>query len=144
MAPHVRPVEVRLRDYREVHVPLASDEAREEGARCMDCGVAFCHHGCPLGNLIPEWNDLVYRGDWHGAADRLHLTNNFPELTGRLCPAPCEPACVLAINAAPVAIKELEASIADRAFEEGWVRSEAPAARTGTRVAVVGSGPAGL
>ena len=144
VAAHVRPVEVRLRDYREVRLPLESEEAREEGARCMDCGVAFCHHGCPLGNLIPEWNDLVYRDDWRGAADRLHLTNNFPELTGRLCPAPCEPACVLAINAAPVAIKELEASIADRAFEEGWVRSASPAARSGTRVAVVGSGPAGL
>ena len=110
----------------------------------MDCGVAFCHHGCPLGNLIPEWNDLVRRDDWKAAVERLHATNNFPEFTGRLCPAPCEPACVLAINDDPVAIKQIEQSIIDRAFEEGWIRAEPPAHRTERRVAVVGSGPAGL
>jgi len=110
----------------------------------MDCGVAFCHHGCPLGNLIPEWNDLVYHDNWKAAVERLHATNNFPEFTGRLCPAPCEPACVLAINDDPVAIKQIEQSIIDRAFGEGWIRAEPPAHRTGRRVAVVGSGPAGL
>ena len=143
-APHSRPVEVRLRDYREVSLPSSADDARDQGARCMDCGVAFCHQGCPLGNLIPEWNDLVYRDDWQGASDRLHHTNNFPELTGRLCPAPCEPACVLGVNDVPVSIKQLEVTIADRAFDEGWVRTTAPGSRTGLRVAVVGSGPAGL
>jgi glutamate synthase (NADPH/NADH) small chain len=110
----------------------------------MDCGVAFCHHGCPLGNLIPEWNDLVGRDEWHAAIERLHATNNFPEFTGRLCPAPCEPACVLAINDDPVTIEQIEKSIIERAFEEGWVRAEPPSHRTGKRVAVAGSGPAGL
>jgi len=141
---HKRPVAERIADYREVYLPLPVQVLREQGARCMDCGVAFCHSGCPLGNLIPEWNDLVYRGLWKEALDRLHKTNNFPEFTGRLCPAPCEPACVLAINDDPVAIKQIEQSIIDRAFDEGWIRAEPPAHRTGRRVAVVGSGPAGL
>jgi glutamate synthase (NADPH/NADH) small chain len=139
-----RPVAERVGDYREVYLPLPVQVLRDQGSRCMDCGVAFCHHGCPLGNLIPEWNDLVARDDWKVAAERLHATNNFPEFTGRLCPAPCEPACVLAINDDPVAIKQIEQSIIDRAFAEGWVRAEPPAHRTGRRVAVVGSGPAGL
>jgi glutamate synthase (NADPH) small chain len=141
---HKRPVAERIADYREVYLPLPLQVLRDQGARCMDCGVAFCHDGCPLGNLIPEWNDLVYRDDWKGAVERLHATNNFPEFTGRLCPAPCEPACVLAINDDPVAIKQIEQSIIDRAFDEGWIRAEPPAHRTGRRVAVVGSGPAGL
>src|SRR6202035_84271 len=141
---HKRPDAERVADYREVYLPLPVQVLRDQGSRCMDCGVAFCHHGCPLGNLIPEWNDLVYRDDWKGAVERLHATNNFPEFTGRLCPAPCEPACVLAINDDPVAIKQIEQSIIDRAFEEGWIRAEPPAHRTGRRVAVIGSGPAGL
>ena len=115
-----------------------------QGARCMDCGVPFCHTGCPLGNIIPDWNDLVYRDHWREALDRLHATNNFPEFTGRVCPAPCEAACVLGINEDPVAIKQIEMSIADRGFDEGWIVPEPPAVRTGKRVAVVGSGPAGL
>jgi glutamate synthase (NADPH) small chain len=139
-----RPVEERVHDYREVYLPLPVHTAREQASRCMDCGVAFCHDGCPLGNLIPEWNDLVRRDDWEAAIQRLHLTNNFPEFTGRLCPAPCEPACVLDINDDPVTIKSIEQAIIDRAFDEGWVRAEPPAHRTGKRVAVVGSGPAGL
>jgi glutamate synthase (NADPH/NADH) small chain len=141
---HKRPVAERVGDYREVYLPLPVQVLRDQGSRCMDCGVAFCHHGCPLGNLIPEWNDLVRRDDWKAAVERLHATNNFPEFTGRLCPAPCEPACVLAINDDPVAIKQIEQSIIDRAFEEGWIRAEPPAHRTERRVAVVGSGPAGL
>jgi glutamate synthase (NADPH/NADH) small chain len=141
---HKRPVSDRIADYREVYLPLPVQILRDQGARCMDCGVAFCHSGCPLGNLIPEWNELVRRDDWRGAVERLHATNNFPEFTGRLCPAPCEPACVLAINDDPVAIKQIEQSIIDRAFDEGWIRAEPPAHRTGRRVAVVGSGPAGL
>src|SRR5579864_780530 len=139
-----RPVDERVRDYREVYLPLPLATAREQASRCMDCGVAFCHHGCPLGNLIPDWNDLVRRDEWSDAIERLHLTNNFPEFTGRLCPAPCEPACVLDINDDPVTIKSIEQAIIDRAFEEGWVRAEPPSHRTGKRVAVVGSGPAGL
>jgi glutamate synthase (NADPH/NADH) small chain len=141
---HKRPVAERIGDYREVYLPLPVQVLRDQGSRCMDCGVAFCHHGCPLGNLIPEWNELVHRDDWRAAVERLHATNNFPEFTGRLCPAPCEPACVLAINDDPVAIKQIEQSIIDRAFEEGWIRPEPPGHRTGKRVAVVGSGPAGL
>jgi glutamate synthase (NADPH/NADH) small chain len=139
-----RPVAERVADYREVYLPLPVHTAREQASRCMDCGVAFCHHGCPLGNLIPEWNDLVGRDEWHAAIERLHATNNFPEFTGRLCPAPCEPACVLAINDDAVTIEQIEKSIIERAFEEGWVRAESPSHRTGKRVAVVGSGPAGL
>ena len=139
-----RPVHERVRDYREVYMPLPVRTAREQASRCMDCGVAFCHDGCPLANLIPEWNDLVRRDEWQMAIERLHATNNFPELTGRLCPAPCEPACVLDINDEPVTIKQIEQAIIDRAFDEGWVRADPPAHRTGKHVAVIGSGPAGL
>jgi glutamate synthase (NADPH) small chain len=142
--PPKRPIDERVNDYREVYLPLPVYALREQATRCMDCGVAFCHHGCPLGNLIPEWNDLVGRDEWRDASFRLHLTNNFPEFTGRLCPAPCEPACVLAVNDDPVTIKQIENSVIERAFEEGWVRAEPPAHRTGKNVAVVGSGPAGL
>lgn len=138
------PVDQRLRHYNEFLQVLTPQELREQGARCMDCGVPFCHTGCPLGNIIPDFNDLVYRDRWREASDRLHATNNFPEFTGRVCPAPCEAACVLGINEDPVAIKEIEMAIADRAFAEGWVVAEPPAARSGKRVAVIGSGPAGL
>ena len=139
-----RPVDERLRDWNEVYLPSPPAVLRDQASRCMDCGIPFCHQGCPLGNLIPAWNDLVYRGQWRAASDQLHATNNFPEFTGRLCPAPCEAACVLGINDAPVTIKATEVAIVDRAFEEGWVRSRPPARRTGKHVAVVGSGPAGL
>src|SRR5271167_897457 len=142
--PRRRPVPVRLRDWHEVYEPFPAESARHQGARCMDCGIPFCHEGCPLGNLIPEWNDLVYRDDWSLAIERLHATNNFPEMTGRLCPAPCEAACVLGINADPVTIERIEYEVAERAFAEGWVRPQPPRQRTGRRVAVVGSGPAGL
>jgi glutamate synthase (NADPH/NADH) small chain len=139
-----QPVEERLKNYNEFLQILPPDEVKTQGARCMDCGVPFCHTGCPLGNIIPDFNDLVYRDQWHEASQRLHATNNFPEFTGRVCPAPCEAACVLGINEDPVAIKQIEMTIADRAFDEGWVVPEPPAVRTGKRVAVVGSGPAGL
>jgi glutamate synthase (NADPH/NADH) small chain len=139
-----RPVPDRIRDWREVYVPYEESALREQTARCMDCGIPFCHQGCPLGNLIPDWNDLVYRDRWAAAIDRLHATNNFPEFTGRLCPAPCEGSCVLGINNQPVTIKAAEAAIIERAFEEGRVVPRPPAARVGKRVAVVGSGPAGL
>jgi len=139
-----RPVEERLRDWREVYLPYPEEALQGQAARCMDCGIPFCHNGCPLGNLIPDWNDLVYRNHWREAIDRLHATNNFPEFTGRLCPAPCEGSCVLGINNDPVTIKAVEVSIIDRAFDEGWVKSSTPESRTGKRVAVVGSGPAGL
>jgi glutamate synthase (NADPH/NADH) small chain len=142
--PSRRPVPVRLRDWREVYEPFEEGKLRVQASRCMDCGVPFCNDGCPLGNLIPDWNDLVYREHWRAAIDRLHATNNFPEFTGRLCPAPCEAACVLGINADPVAIKQVEVSIIDRAWDEGWVTPIVPSSRTGRRVAVVGSGPAGL
>jgi len=142
--PPRRPVPVRLRDWREVYEPFPEDEVVRQGARCMDCGIPFCHEGCPLGNLIPEWNDLVYRGDWPEALERLHATNNFPEFTGRLCPAPCEGACVLGINSDPVTIERIEYEIAERGWGEGWVTPQVPPARTGKSVAVVGSGPAGL
>jgi glutamate synthase (NADPH/NADH) small chain len=143
----------RVADWQEFHEHLPEQQLRDQGARCMDCGVPFCHTGklieglatgCPLHNLIPEWNDLVYRGRWREALDRLHMTNNFPEFTGRVCPAPCEGSCVLGINAPPVTIKNIEVSIADRGFEEGWIVAQPPARRTGKTVAVVGSGPAGL
>ena len=140
----VRPVVERLRDWREVYVPYPEAALTNQAARCMDCGIPFCHHGCPLGNVIPDWNDLVYRNQWRMAIDRLHATNNFPEFTGRLCPAPCEGACVLGITSDPVTIKSIEVSIIDRAFDEGWVAPRPPARRTGKRVAIVGSGPAGL
>ncbi|MGD9723835.1 MAG: glutamate synthase subunit beta [Pirellulales bacterium] len=134
----------RLKHYNEFLQILPDEELQTQGARCMDCGVPFCHTGCPLGNIIPDWNDLVYRNRWREAIDRLHATNNFPEFTGRVCPAPCEAACVLGINEDPVSIKRIEMAIADRAFEEGWIVPEVPATRTGKKVAVVGSGPAGL
>ncbi|MGD0882370.1 MAG: glutamate synthase subunit beta [Acidimicrobiales bacterium] len=142
--PARRPVPVRLRDWKEVYEPFAAEDASRQGARCMDCGIPFCHEGCPLGNLIPEWNDLVYRDDWSEAVERLHATNNFPEFTGRLCPAPCEGACVLAIDDDPVTIERIEYEIIERAWSEGWVEAVRPSAPTGRRVAVVGSGPAGL
>jgi glutamate synthase (NADPH/NADH) small chain len=142
--PPKRPVEDRVRDWLEVYGPFTQEKAREQGARCMDCGIPFCHQGCPLGNVIPDWNDLVYRGRWKDAIERLHLTNNFPEFTGRICPAPCEAACVLGINDDPVTIEMMEHAIADRAWEEEWVEPEPPLRFSGKRVAVVGSGPAGL
>ncbi len=142
--PKRRPVDVRLTDWREVYEPFAADRSERQAARCMDCGIPFCHNGCPLGNLIPEWNDLVYKSDWAPAADRLHATNNFPEFTGRLCPAPCEAACVLGINAEPVTIKQVEVEIIDRAWADGVVVPLPPAQLSGYCVAVVGSGPAGL
>jgi len=139
-----RPVAERIHDWREVYLPYPQPVLEGQAARCMDCGIPFCHQGCPLGNLIPDWNDLVYRDRWHQAIDRLHATNNFPEFTGRLCPAPCEGSCVLGITDDPVTIKSIEVSIVERAFDEGWVAARPPDARTGKRVAVVGSGPAGL
>ena len=142
--PEMRPVPVRLRDWREVYDDFPADELRRQAGRCMDCGIPFCNNGCPLGNLIPDWNDLLYREHWRAALDRLHATNNFPEFTGRLCPAPCESACVLGINQPPVAIKQVEVEIIDHAFEQGWVTPQIPSVRTGKRVAVIGSGPAGL
>jgi glutamate synthase (NADPH/NADH) small chain len=142
--PRRRPVSVRLRDWREVYEPFSAEHTQEQGARCMDCGIPFCHEGCPLGNLIPEWNDLVYKDDWSDAIERLHATNNFPEFTGRLCPAPCEAACVLGINEDPVTIERIEYEIVERAWSEGWVEPQLATVRTGRSVAVVGSGPAGL
>jgi glutamate synthase (NADPH/NADH) small chain len=142
--PSRREVPVRLKDWREVYEDFPIAKVREQASRCMDCGIPFCNNGCPLGNLIPDWNDLVYRDHWREAVDRLHATNNFPEFTGRLCPAPCEAACVLGINADPVTIKQVEVEIIDRAWSEGWVKPVMAAEKTGKRVAVVGSGPAGL
>ena len=139
-----RPVDERIHDWREVYLPSPTGDLMEQGARCMDCGIPFCHQGCPLGNLIPDWNDLVYKDKWRAAIDRLHATNNFPEFTGRLCPAPCEGSCVLGINNDPVTIKDIEVSIIDRAYAEGWVTPQLPATRTWKKVAVIGSGPAGL
>lgn len=142
--PERRPVPVRLRDWKEVYEDFPNEELQEQAGRCMDCGIPFCNNGCPLGNLIPDWNDLVYRDRWREAIDRLHATNNFPEFTGRLCPAPCESACVLGINQPAVTIKQVEVEIIDRAFDEGWVTPQIPTVRTGRRVSVIGSGPAGL
>ncbi len=142
--PARRPVDDRLGDWREVYLPIAQEKLKTQASRCMDCGIPFCNDGCPLGNLIPDWNDLVYRDHWQAAIERLHATNNFPEFTGRLCPAPCEAACVLGINQDPVTIKQVEVEIIDRAWEEGWVTPMPPSVHTGKRVAVVGSGPAGL
>jgi glutamate synthase (NADPH/NADH) small chain len=142
--PPRRPVPVRLRDWREVYEPFSEEATRQQGARCMDCGIPFCHEGCPLGNLIPEWNDLVFRDDWAEAAERLHATNNFPEFTGRLCPAPCEGSCVLGINDDPVTIERIEYEIVERAWRDGRVPPVEPPRPTGKAVAVVGSGPAGL
>src|SRR5216684_3824646 len=143
----------RIRDWNEFHLHLDEEKLRAQGARCMDCGIPFCHNGallagmasgCPINNLIPEWNDLIYRGLWKEALERLHKTNNFPEFTGRVCPAPCEGSCVLGINEPAVTIKNIECAIIDRGWDEGWVTAEPPKARTGKRVAVIGSGPAGL
>ncbi|HLE25666.1 MAG TPA: glutamate synthase subunit beta [Thermodesulfobacteriota bacterium] len=151
--PEERPPAERIHDWLEFHLHLPEKKLRTQGARCMDCGVPFCHtgiilggmtSGCPINNLIPEWNDLIYRGLWREALDRLHKTNNFPEFTGRICPAPCEAACVLGINEPPVTIKNIECAIIDKGFEEGWVVPEPPTKRTGKKVAIVGSGPAGL
>jgi glutamate synthase (NADPH/NADH) small chain len=142
--PTRRPVPVRLRDWKEVYDDFPEETLREQASRCMDCGIPFCNNGCPLGNIIPDWNDLSYRGNWRAAIDRLHATNNFPEFTGRLCPAPCEAACVLGIHEPPVTIKRIEVEIIDRAWAEGWVTPEVPVVSTGKSIAVVGSGPAGL
>lgn len=138
------PVEERVKNYKEFTIPMEEKELKNQGARCMDCGIPFCHSGCPLGNLIPDFNDAVYRGKWEKAAQILHATNNFPEFTGRLCPAPCEEACVLGINEDPVSIENIEKNIVETAFEKGWISPETPDARSGKKVAVVGSGPAGL
>jgi glutamate synthase (NADPH) small chain len=142
--PKHRPVPVRLRDWKEVYEPFGADKLQIQAGRCMDCGIPFCNNGCPLGNLIPDWNDLVYRDHWRDAIERLHATNNFPEFTGRLCPAPCESACVLGINADPVSIKQVEVSIVERAWQEGWITPQLPDRKTGKRICVIGSGPAGL
>ncbi len=142
--PERRPVAERINDWFEIYQDFPVEKVRTQGARCMDCGVPFCHTGCPLNNVIPDWNDLVYRDRWRDAVRMLHATNNFPEFTGRICPAPCEAACVLGINEPPVTIKVIEKNIIDHAFQQGWIRPQPPPARTGKRVAVVGSGPAGL
>ncbi|MBO4237133.1 MULTISPECIES: glutamate synthase subunit beta [Pseudonocardia] len=142
--PTRRPVDLRLMDWREVYEDFPTTTLESQAGRCMNCGIPFCHQGCPLGNLIPEWNDLVYRHDWREAIERLHATNNFPEFTGTLCPAPCEAACVLAINDDAVTIKQVEIEIIDKAWDEGWVGPQVPEVKTGKKVAVVGSGPAGL
>jgi len=142
--PPRRPVAERVRDYDEFYLNWTEQQAREQGGRCMDCGIPFCHRGCPLGNLIPDWNDFVYKGQWQQALQALHSTNNFPEFTGRICPAPCEAACTLSINQDPVTIEYVEKAISDRGWEEGWIRPQPPAARTGKKVAVIGSGPAGM
>lgn len=142
--PEKRPIQDRVDDYREVYKDFPESELKKQAARCMDCGIPFCHQGCPLGNIIPDWNDLVYRHHWREAIDRLHATNNFPEWTGRLCPAPCEGSCVLGINADAVTIKQIELTIIEHAFDRGWIRAQPPERRTGKSVAVVGSGPAGL
>ncbi|MDX1871511.1 glutamate synthase subunit beta [Mycolicibacterium sp. 120266] len=142
--PARRPVDLRLQDWKEVYQDFSKDTLQVQASRCMDCGIPFCHNGCPLGNLIPEWNDLVFRGRWRDGIERLHATNNFPEFTGRLCPAPCEASCVLGINQDPVTIKQVEVEIIDNAWEQGWVKPLPPDVLTGKKVAVVGSGPAGL
>ena len=142
--PQRRPVAQRVNDWFEIYQDFPEDKLKAQGARCMDCGVPFCHNGCPVNNIIPDWNDLVYQGRWKDAVRRLHATNNFPDFTGRICPAPCEAACVLGINAPPVTIKNIEKNIVDRGFDEGWIKPEPPKFRTGKKVAVVGSGPAGL
>jgi glutamate synthase (NADPH/NADH) small chain len=141
---HYEPVEQRIKHWREFVRPLPEAETKKQAARCMDCGIPYCHTGCPVNNQIPDWNDLVYRDEWEEAARNLHSTNNFPEITGRICPAPCEAACTLNIDDNPVIIKTIECAIADRAFEQGWVKPEPSASKTGKRVAIVGSGPAGM
>jgi len=142
--PAYQPIEERLKHFREFTLDLPEAKLREQGARCMDCGIPFCHHGCPLHNLIPEWNDLVYRGRWKEAVARLHATNNLPEVTGRICPAPCEASCVINLEKTPVTIRNIEKTIAERGFSEGWIEPQPAAVKSGKRVAVVGSGPAGL
>ena len=144
MAPGKRPVEERIKDYKEINLSLPGDKLREQGARCMDCGIPFCNWGCPLGNLIPEFNHMVYKDQWEKAYKRLSLTNPFPEFTGRICPAPCEGSCTLGVNRDPVTIEQMEYSIIERAYSEGWVKPEPPKVRTGKRIAVIGSGPSGL
>ena len=138
------PVKDRLKNYQEIYLPWSEELSKNQGARCMNCAIPFCHHGCPLGNLIPDWNDLIYRGKWKEALDALHSTNNFPEFTGRICPAPCEAACTLNINNDPVTIEYIEKAIADRGWDEGWITPHPPTWRSGKSVAVVGSGPAGM
>ncbi len=142
--PSRRPVPVRILDWNEVYEKFPQEDLQTQASRCMDCGIPFCNNGCPLGNIIPDWNDLVYKDRWREALDRLHATNNFPEFTGRLCPAPCEAACVLGINSDPVTIKQVEVSIIDRAFKESWVHPIRPSRLTDKSVAIIGSGPAGL
>ena len=144
LTPQRRRIEVRVQDWQEVYEKFPAGELKHQAGRCMDCGIPFCNNGCPLGNLIPDWNDLVYRGNWKDAIERLHATNNFPEFTGRLCPAPCESACVLGINSDAVTIKQVEVEIIDRAWSEGWGVPQMPSKKTGKRVVVIGSGPAGL
>jgi glutamate synthase (NADPH/NADH) small chain len=139
-----KPVEERTKHWDEFVVPLGEDETKRQASRCMDCGIPFCHNGCPVNNQIPDWNDLVYHGDWKTAIENLHSTNNFPEVTGRICPAPCEASCTLNIEDTPVTIKTIECAIADRAWEEGWVKPQPPESKTGKSVAIVGSGPAGM
>src|SRR5439155_589190 len=142
--PQRRPVKLRILDWNEIYNSFGDDKLRAQGARCMDCGIPFCHQGCPLGNIIPEWNDLVYKNRWREAIEMLHKTNNFPEWTGRICPAPCEEACVLGINERPVTIKNIEYEIIEHAWDNQWIEPDPPKARTGKTVAVIGSGPAGL
>ncbi len=141
---HYHPVEERIKHFREFVIPLTDEEASRQGARCMDCGIPYCHSGCPINNIIPDWNDLVYQNKWQEALAVLHSTNNFPEFTGRICPAPCEAACTLNLTEEPVTIKSIECSIIDRGWENGWIKPEIPERRTGKQVAIVGSGPAGL
>ena len=138
------PVEERVRNWHEFVIPLPEKDTREQAARCMNCGIPYCHTGCPVNNQIPDWNDLVYAGDWRTASRNLHSTNNFPEVTGRVCPAPCEAACTLNLDDNPVTIKTIECAIVDKAYEQGWIEPEKPSIKTGKKVAVVGSGPAGL
>ncbi|MFM1816311.1 MAG: glutamate synthase, small subunit, nucleotide-binding, 4Fe-4S protein, partial [Pseudomonadota bacterium] len=138
------PAEERVKHWREFVVPLGDDATRKQAARCMDCGIPYCHNGCPVNNQIPDWNDLVYNGEWQTAAHNLHSTNNFPEVTGRVCPAPCEASCTLNIEDTPVTIKTIECAVADRAWDEGWVVPKPPEHATGRKIAIVGSGPAGL
>jgi len=142
--PARRPVAERIKDFKEIYQPFPKEKLKKQAARCMDCGVPTCHAGCPLGNLIPDWNDFIYHDRWRDALDQLLLTNNFPEFTGRLCPAPCEEACVLAINEPPVTIEQIEKEIIEHAFAQGWIKPEPPEQRTGKTVAVIGSGPSGL
>ena len=144
VTPERRPVADRIHDWKEVYKDFPEDKLKAQASRCMDCGVPFCHQGCPLGNIIPDWNDLVYRGRWQEALARLFATNNFPEFTGRICPAPCEGSCVLGINSDPVTIKQVEVTIIDQAFREGWVKPQIPSVRTGKNVAIIGSGPTRL